>query len=136
MIRCILAYTEALLWTTKQGLPLLASVSGVELTAGDLKIVQEEKGKFLKFRDNLKAVFQLIAKVHKAAFKMNYNQGFDALCQTYELRSRLMHPKKPSDIEVSESDIAGSQKGIKWLQQEFYNLIETCEQAIPHIGKR
>jgi hypothetical protein len=146
IIRCILAYIEAVNWNLKHGIPIIASVSNVELTAGELELIQEQRTivingrpeirpKFLKFRDNLKAAFSLFGKVHGENFNVNCDQGFDALCKTYELRSRLMHPKRPMDPSVSDSDIAVSQRGLKWLSLEYRRLMEQCIQAVPKITK-
>jgi len=147
IVRCLLAYIEALIWNLKNGIPLITPISCVELTPDDLNIIREkrmvEKGgqielrpKFLKFRDNLKATFSLFGKVHGINFKVNCDQDFDALCKTYDLRSRLMHPKEPMDPNVSDPNMAASQQGIKWLGIEYRRLIEECIQAIPKIIKR
>jgi hypothetical protein len=146
IIRCILAYTEALIWNTKHGIPIITTISWVQIPSNELEIIREEKtvtinGKteikpnFLKFRDNLKATFKLFAKAHGADFKINCDQNFDALCETYELRSRLMHPKKPFDPDVSDTAIVASQRGVKWLSDEFCRLMTECQEAIPKITK-
>jgi len=141
LIRCLLANIEALLWNLKQGIKIVPSVTNVRLTPADNEIVDEQRttivnGKqetrknHLKFRDNIKATFSLFGKVHGIKFKANCNQDFVALCDTYELRSRLMHPKKPMDPEVSDSAILASQQGVKWLKQEYDRLMDLCEPAI------
>jgi hypothetical protein len=147
IIRCLLAYTEALLWNLKNGIPIISSISGIELTSSDLDIIREKRTveingqielrpKFLKFRDNLKETFTLVGKVHGTNFSVNCDQDFDALCETYDLRSRLMHPKKPMDPNVSDLNMAASQQGIKWLSFESNRLIEQCIQSIPKVAKR
>jgi hypothetical protein len=146
MIRCVLAYIEALTWNVKHGIPIIASISRFKLTSADFEIIQEQRTvevdgrpevrpKFLKFRDNLKATFSLFGKVHGENFKVNCNQDFDALCKTYDLRSRLTHPKGPMDPNVSDSDIALSQQGLKWLSWEYRRLMEQCTKAIPKLSK-
>lgn len=92
--------------------------------------VSEIRPKFLKFRDNVKAVFKLYGKVHGVSFEVNCNQDFDALCETYELRSRLMHPKTPFDPDVSDKAVAASQRGVKWLNDEFARLLSECHQKL------
>jgi hypothetical protein len=146
-IRCLLAYTEALLWNLKHGIPTIATMYGIGLSSSDLEIIEEKRtiavnGKFehrtkyLKFRDNLKQTFNLFGKVHRITFNVNCNQDFDDLCTTYELRNRLMHPKIPMDPDVSDLNMAASQQGIKWLGLEYQKLLTECIQSLPNIAKR
>ena len=145
IIRCLLAYTEALVWSMKACTPLIASVSNTKLTVADLEILHEQRtisrdGKtevrpnFLKFRDNLKATFSLFAKAYGTNFKVECNKGFDALCEIYDLRSRLMHPKEPFDINVSDSNTASVEQGYLWLSNEYARLMDECEKASLQFG--
>lgn len=141
LIRCLLAVIEALLWNMKNIVPKVAGLSGVQLTADEFVIVNEvrvvmnagkpeNRKKFLPFRHNIKATFALFAKVHGAAYSMDIGKDFDALCNTYELRSRLMHPKKPFDPAVHNADIRESQRGVAWLTKEYNALMDVCIAAI------
>jgi hypothetical protein len=146
LIRCLLAYTEALLWNLKHGIPTIASISGIELSSRELEIIEEKRAievkgqiefrpNFPKFRDNLKQTFSLFGRVHGTNFNVNCTLDFDALCETYGLRSRLMHPKEPMDPDVSDLNMAASQAGIKWLSSESHRLIDECLQSFPNITK-
>ena len=146
IIRCILAYVEALTWNLKNGIPIIGEVSWVKLTTTELDVIQDQqtfeknggiqvRPKFPKFRDNLKATFSLFAKIHGVAFAVKCDQDFDALCDTYELRSRLMHPKRPMDPSVTDVDIKKSQQGLNWLSTEYARLFQQCIQAVPEITK-
>jgi hypothetical protein len=130
----------------KQGVPIIALISNAQLTSADLEIIREERivndnGKSetrpnrLKFRDNLKKTFSLFGKVHGLSFIVNCNQDFDALCKTHDVRSHLMHPKKPCDLNVSDSDFAASKQGVKWLEQEYTRLMDACEPVMLQITK-
>ena len=144
IIRGLLSYIDSLLWHLKQGMPIFASISNVQLTSADLEIIRERRtvkinGKteirsnHLKFRDNIKATFSLFGKVCGLKFKVTCDKDFDALCNTYNRRSHLMHPKKPSDLNVTDSDIAVSKQGVKWLQRDYGRLMTACEQAMLQI---
>jgi hypothetical protein len=146
LIRCLLAVLEALLWNMKNMIPKVSAISGVQLTADELAIATEvrvtvkngkteERKKFLPFPDNLKATFALYAKIHKATYSLNGSKDFDALCKTYDLRSRLMHPKRPFDPQVSDDDIRRSQDGMKWLMNEYATLIAACSAGIAGMTK-
>lgn len=146
VIRCLLAVTEAVLWNMKHIAPQIASVSGVQLTSAELEVAHEERTvtvngkresrpKFPRFRDNVKATFSIFGKVHGVTTALNFDQGFDALCETYELRSRLMHPKKPFDPDVSDTNIATAQLGLNWFQREYLQLMDKCGQEVAKIAK-
>lgn len=143
-VRCGLALLEATLWNVKHISPPIASLSGIQLTPDDLIIINEEKTKikngqpstqrhFPPFRENLKATFSIFAKVHRVSISSEYDSGFDALCQTYDLRSRLMHPKKPFDPNVSDKDLDVAQRGARWFNREFGELMRKCEEEVPKV---
>jgi hypothetical protein len=128
VIRCFFATTEALLWHMKHIAPNLSLISGVALTDDELanakgmKWVVRSKGKVqrrLNFRDNVRASFALFAKSFGVPITIKYDAGFDAFCETYKLRNRLMHPKKPSDPDVSDAEIATGQRGVAWFVQSY-----------------
>jgi hypothetical protein len=131
VIRCLLAATEALLWNMKHIAPKVAFVSRVQLTPEEIKIAET---KFLRFPDNVKAAFSLFGKVHGVTVEANFDQDFDALCKTYSLRNRLMHPKTPFDPNVSDSDIATAQQGVKWFLREYHELMQRCSRAVDKMA--
>jgi hypothetical protein len=131
VIRCLLAATEALLWNMKHIAPKVAYVSRVQLAPEEIKITER---KFLRFPDNVKTTFLLFGKVHGVTVGPIYDQDFDALCKTYELRNRLMHPKTPFDPNVSDPDIATAQQGLKWFLREYHELMHRCSQAVDKIA--
>ncbi len=131
LIRCLLAATEALLWNMKHIAPKVAFVSRVQLTPEEIKIAET---KFLRFPDNVKAAFLLFGKVHGVTVEANFEQDFDALCKTYSLRNRLMHPKTPFDPNVSDSDIATAQQGVKWFLREYHELMQRCSRAVDKMA--
>lgn len=146
VIRCHLAVAEALLWNMKHIAAKIACISGLQLTQDELEVAHEERvvmvngkperrPKFLKFRDNLKASFSLFSKVHGVRAAERSGPGFDAFCETYELRSRLMHPKGPFDPNVSDDDIATAQRGGDWFGREYRQLMQRCEEAAPKIAR-
>jgi hypothetical protein len=131
VIRCLLAATEALLWNMKHIAPKVAYVSRVQLTPEEIKISET---KFLRFPDNVKATFLLFGKVHGVTVKTNFDQQFDALCKTYSLRNRLMHPKTPFDPNVSDLDISTAQQGVKWFLREYRELMHQCSQSVDQMA--
>lgn len=141
MIRCFLAYTEALLWNMRAIVPNAMDLIGVQLSTAEREVIEERrkavvdgvqvtKSKFLPFRDSFKATFTLFAKGFGVAFAVNTGKEFDALCATYELRSRLMHPKKPFDPDVSDDAIKKTQVAVSWFVGEYQRLMAACKRKI------
>jgi hypothetical protein len=131
VIRCFFPTIEALLWHMKQIAPKLALITGVTLNDEELanakgkEWVMTSKGKVertLKFRENVKASFALFAKLHGMPVTIKFDSEFDAFCATYNLRNRLMHPRKPSDLDVSDSQMATAQVGVAWFVQSYDRL--------------
>ncbi|MGA2657894.1 MAG: hypothetical protein ABSH34_10280 [Verrucomicrobiota bacterium] len=146
VIRCGLALVEATLWNMKHILPTVATFSGVQLTPDELEMINEEKTRIkdgqpvtrpnlLPFRDNVKATFSIFAKVHGISISVDYDSEFDALCHTYELRNRLMHPKRPFDPNVSDPDIDVAQRGAGRFNRSFQQIMKQCEQEVPKFSQ-
>jgi hypothetical protein len=137
VIRCLLAVIESVLWNMKHVTPKAAAISHVPLTNDELEVLNEERTvtangkierrrKFLPFRENVKVCFSLFGKVHGVTVVFTGCHGFEAFCATYEIRSRLMHPKKPFNPEVSDKDIATALQGMGWFMSEYQLLLQKC----------
>lgn len=133
VIRCLLALLEAVLWNMKNIAPKIASVSEIQLSNKELDFAEDRIWPFPKFRTNLAKSFELFAKVHGLQYSLNCDAGFDALCLTYELRNRIMHPKTPFDPDVSEKNINDAMLGSKWFSGEFDHLMRLCDSETDKI---
>jgi hypothetical protein len=147
LIRCLLAQTEVVLWNMKHVTPGIACLNQVGLSTAEVEFLNEERnvvrdGKtevrrnYPPFRENIKGTLSLFAKAHRISFNLNYDSKFDALCATYELRNRLMHPKKPMDADVSDDAIATAQSGVAWFMQYYPQLLKQCGDSLPAIAAR
>jgi hypothetical protein len=123
VIRCLLALLEASLWNMKNTAPKIAVISEVKLSPKELEFAEDRIRPFPKFRKNLTDTFELFAKVHMIQHSVNPDKNFEALCTTYELRNRLMHPKRPFDLDVSDQKIDDAMRGAMWFRQEFDKLM-------------
>jgi hypothetical protein len=124
VIRCLLALLEAALWNMKNTAPKIAVISEVMLSPKELEFAEDKIRPFPKFRKNLGETFELFAKVHKVPFSVTPDKDFEALCATYELRNRLMHPKKPFDLDVSDKNIDEAMQGAMWFRKSFDKLMQ------------
>lgn len=93
----------------------------------------ETRQKFLKFREGIKLTFSLFAKAHGFKFEPKYDDDFEALCETYAIRSDLMHPKKPFDLDVSDIKFGRAMKGSDWLLREYWELLRQTEEFVDYL---
>jgi len=147
LLRCCCASAEGTLSLLKQITPVCAEFFGVSLTDSDMKIVTEcrtyieagvtkTKPAFLPFRDNLKETFKVFAKAHTVQPAVNCSTpGFADLCETFELRNRLMHPKTVFDLEVNDKALDGADRGLKWFKESLVQLLKDCGEKLPFSTK-
>jgi hypothetical protein len=123
-VRCLCAAIEARLFTFRKMAEQMAPLGEVRFESEEIEILTEQrivvingvqtiKPKWLPFPTSLKESFRLFAKATGATIKTDYGVvGFEALCSTFDLRNRLMHPKKPFDVQVDAQDIETAEQGI------------------------
>jgi hypothetical protein len=102
-----------------------------------MKLVKTSAGnkvqRRLQFRENVEASFILFGKACRVTVTMTEDAGFDAFCETYRLRNRLMHPKKPTDPNVSDLEVATSQRGAAWLVNSYARLLQECDKSVQRL---
>jgi len=142
LLRCCCASVEGTLSLLKNVTDGSADFFGVNLSEGDLKVVNERrtyrengvtktKPAFLPFRDNIKETFKVFAKAHSVQTAIKCDApGFSDLCDTFELRNKLMHPKGVFDLEVSDKAIDAADRGLKWFGSTVENVMELCGKQV------
>lgn len=134
VVRCVFAFTEALLWYLRRITPILAEVNNAQFSEDELLLLEESKKvnrggvevvmpKYLPFPDGVKFTFQSVSKALGVSNPDFGQAGFRALCKTGELRNRIMHPKRLFDLEVSDQNIKEAQDGIAWLVATFDEVL-------------
>ncbi len=69
----------------------------------------------------------LLAKAYGISCPTDFNQaGFQALCDTYILRNRLMHPKSFMNFCVSDEEKQKCSDAAAWLHAELNRFFDTC----------
>ena len=138
-IRCLCAAIEARLFTFRKMAEKDALVTGVTFDPKEIEILTEQritvtngvqmnKPRFLPFSDSVKESLRLFAKAAGVTAKIDCGGvGYMALCRTFEVRNRLMHPKTPFDVEVNVRDIDAANQGIEWFNQECSRVIDECQ---------
>ena len=136
-IRTLATTLDGIIFCLKDTTIAAGLLTGHKFTDADLAFLTEKpqkagkKPKFLPFRDNLKETFKFFAKVHGAVCGTDFQQdGFSALCETYELRNRLVHPKSFMTFCVSDTEKSRAGEAIKWLYEELNRLMDGCHHSI------
>jgi hypothetical protein len=140
-IRALAATVDGIIFTFKQFALVSARLTGAQLDADETEFLREQqasptqrKARLPSFRDNFKRTFKLFAKVHHASCSTDFGQaGFEALCETFELRNRVTHPKSFTTFCVSDKETNRAGVAIDWLGRELNRLLDASEDA---LGKR
>jgi hypothetical protein len=154
-IRCLCATIDATLFTFRKMAEQLAVVSNIQFDPKEAEILAEKRlvkengvertrPKFLPLQDSVKESFRLFGKAIGVPVKIQFDDGYDSLCATFDLRNRLMHPKNVFDVEVRESDLQVADKAIHWFNKTYLDVIHQCqaelsvrvERQIAELGQR
>jgi hypothetical protein len=134
-IRALAVTLDGIMFCLKDTTLATGSFAGYNFSDGEVEFLTEtmqksgKKPKFLPFRENLKETFKLFSKVHNARCGTDFQQdGFAALCETYELRNRLVHLKSAMTFYVSDKEKSKAGEAIKWLDAEIRNLFDACSR--------
>ena len=75
---------------------------------------------------NIKFAFRTYAQAHLAKYKVKDDgSGWDAFKKTIKIRDRLMHPKRASDLVVSNDEMSDLLETYIW----FENSVKEVQQV-------
>jgi hypothetical protein len=136
-IRALAAAVDGIIFALKQVALASAQLTGRPLTDADAEFLAEKsslpsgKVRMPPFRDHFKHAFKLFAKAHGTTCPTDFGvKGFDALCQTFELRHRVTHPKSFMTFRVDDNETKRAGVAIDWLYRELTQLLETSHSAL------
>ena len=138
-IRTVAATLDGIVFCLKQTAHATGPMNGFIPSGEELFFLTEEitgpatgkKPKLLGFRENIKRTFKLFAAVYRIPCPTDFgHSGFAALCETYELRHRLMHPKSFMTFYVSDDEKERAGEAIQWLDNEIMRLFDSCSAAL------
>ena len=142
VLRCLCADIEARLYVFRRTALEAENLSKISFTKQERETLNEirevvengnvkAKPKWLPIGDSIKESFRLFAKAVGASFTPDCSaKGFKALCDTFAVRHRLMHPKDVFAVEVRDKDVQTAEEGIHWLNQQCENLFTQCQAEI------
>ncbi len=130
-VRAVFAMIEGTIYVMKQ----LARNSIEKLSAAELALIAEElydlndKGEpiirpnYLKLEKNIKFAFSIYAKSVGLTYTLPVHEsGWNSLKQSIKLRNRLMHPKKFSDLDVTDDEFNSVVATHEWFDQKYKEL--------------
>jgi hypothetical protein len=93
-----------------------AVLSGVVGAINEKGEPRMETARYPSAKANVRFALSLVGRGAEELPTINYGDGgWDALCAGFAVRDRLMHPKNPDDVGVSDDDLARVRRGRDWL---------------------
>jgi hypothetical protein len=138
-VRCFAAAVDGIVFGLKQLAQATGELTEYKFTPEELFLLTEvpveikggKKPRFPVFRDNIKQTFKLFAKVYGTVCPTDFNQsGFNSMCETFELRHRLMHPKSYVTFCVTDDEKQKCSEAAAWLHSELNRLLDSCNHGI------
>ena len=138
-IRALTATIDGIIYCLKQMALTTGTMGEFPFTDKDKFFLSEDasqlregtKPRLPPFRDNIKQTFKLFVKIYEISCPTDFGQdGFDALCDTYELRHRLIHPKSYMTFCVSDKERLRAGKATAWLDSEIRKLLDSASQNL------
>ena len=112
----------------------------VEFSAAEFAILREEqydlnnKGavrtqqKFLKLADNLRFSFRAFAKAFGSSYSLDVSgSGWQSFKNAIDIRNRITHPKRLSDLNITEDNMKDIFAAIDWYKIESLGLLRGAE---------
>lgn len=80
--------------------------------------------------EKIKFVFKLLAKF-PGGDKMDFgDNNFSKLRNSFEVRDRLMHPKRDADLSVTEEEVQTMIDGYRWYITNYQATLKSIEKAL------
>jgi hypothetical protein len=143
-IRSFFAYVEAWAYLTKQLVVQEPVLPVVSPTQAEFALLREESyeaaengeavtrgGRFIPLDRNIRFAFAVTAKCFGSAYKLDTSgQGWKAFREAIRVRNRLMHPKQPADLVLSESEFQAVREAQLWFWRVALELQESAQAAL------
>ncbi len=135
-VRSFFVFIEGYMYGFKQlSLKISEEINGVKLKPEEIIALKEveilvdsngelkERPKYTPAKNSLILVFKAISKQHEADFTLNKgDNGWSCYCDSIKIRDRLMHPKSPHDLEISDSELQLVDTAYSWFSGQLRNL--------------
>ena len=145
-IRATFAKLEGFTSALKQ-LCLQSPTIEMDYSAAEIALLREEtftlddKGEprvtahHLKLAANIQFAFRMYARFCDLRFSLHTSESeWCDLKLAMALRNRLMHPKKPKDLTVSEADVEAASRASAWIDAKHRELQELAMDKSAYEG--
>ncbi|MGZ5445112.1 MAG: hypothetical protein ACXW5U_25000 [Thermoanaerobaculia bacterium] len=139
-VRTVCSQLEAYVYFTKQMVAGFAEFPVVMLTAEDLIYLREElpaeptetqraarRLTRLPLKDNIKHMVATVSRAMSFTYSLDVGEGWTAMLETIKVRDRLVHPKRATDMIVTDHELKTVTRAQDWfhmLTRDFWTKIE------------
>ena len=141
-VRSVFAYIEGVLHQQKQFTYKLGDGTG-KLSDEEMLRLKDSRRKtnqqgedvlvphFMRFKDNFKFTFSAFSKSCNSTFELDLNENsWNVLQASLKVRDRLMHPKSPEDLLITELEIQEASETFLWFSIVIYESVSTALQSV------
>lgn len=134
-VRAVMAYIEGMTYRMKQIALCFSRLPREEITDAEKALLREvrfdltqsgetkEKPYFLSTEENVRFAFKVTAKVFRVPFQLDtQSDGWKALQKIIKVRHRLMHPKTPQNLDISEEELSLAIQAAWWFATTSHEL--------------
>jgi hypothetical protein len=139
-VRAVFAYIEGTTWAMKQ---VLGAFKNAPFTAQERALFNDvdydltEKGKVVEKRAKIplsaKILFMLgvVNKLPNVSSEVDCGgQGWESLQLAIKIRDRLTHPKRMTDLDVSDDEVKVVTAAWNWFMDSLNSILEALEKTV------
>jgi hypothetical protein len=151
MVRTLFAWIEGTVHALKRQVLEYYTEGRIELSQAEYAILREESyrlkdsGKthaattYPRTLPNVKFTFPIYARTWGITFEftppLNQDPRWQSLCQAYEVRNRLTHPKSAADLTVSDVELEKVKEASRWFVDQLARIESFLFEFLREIGK-
>ena len=153
LVRSVFAFVESMLFAMKQQILIALVEAPHGFTIAEFALLRDEsyevaengearvKTAKITLKSNLKFTFASWAKALGTKSKLDLSdEGWQNFQAALKVRDRLMHPKRASDLDVTEEEIKSATAAYFWFYTAYslalIQVVKTTMQHRKKTGKR
>lgn len=99
-----------------------ADFSGVTFSKAELEILRDEK--FVSTKKNAEVCWRALRRAFQPEnHELDATINWDAYSRALQIRNRVVHPKRTSDLEVSDLEMGDFLAGFSWFMDKVTELM-------------
>ena len=149
LVRSVFAAIEGTITRLKDSTLDLAPMKLGLFTSGELALLREEDYELtqegtvhiltarLGLLPNLRFTLAMLQRAASSKAPIDYGgQGWQQLRTSVKVRDRLMHPKKPGDLEVTGDEIKALKGAWEWFRKHVSLLLDDAKTYLSSVRPR